>query len=238
MRTVTPLVQAQRNRGKINIQRPKKPHFLRQLEMDLTIPILPKREIDPIEKCITEKTKKKTITSLENPYLRIIANDCRNWFDQSKLIAIFHVNPISGEDMFKLQVPLYKSNMHVKRWGKRTLEMAFENTGYKALMPLFQSQTLIVFSPEVQVGKLLKIVRKTPQIVFLAGVVEGRLLHKDDFINYSKLPDIQVARASFAQLLLSSGSQITSQLNQHQNILVRHLESRAEQLRDSVDKKE
>lgn len=234
---MTPTIQIQRYRGKINIQRPRSPHFQRQLELDFTKYLIPAKKIDPVERCKKEKLKINHDLALENPYQRIIANECRNWFDHSKMVAIFHLNPMSSDDMFKIQVPLQLSNMYIKRYGRSILRMAFENTGYEALMPLFQSQSLIVFSAETQVSKLLKLVRRTPQFILLGGIIEGRLLNKEDFTNYSKLPDLQTARAQFAQLLLSAGSNITSQLNQHQSILVQHLDNRINQLKDAEDKK-
>lgn len=66
--------------------------------------------------------------------------------------------------------------------------------------------------------------------IFVAAVLEGRFINKDELVYYSNIPNLQTAQAGFVQTLDNVGGQIVSQLNTHQNTLVAHLEERIKQL--------
>jgi len=207
-------------RGKINIQRPRAPHYDRALFNAVTQPIVPLPTIT--QSCYQRRLERQFVGETEkevNPYEVIIAKEVVNWFNQSKLVAIFHVNSISSDDMFKVRVAFHKENMHVRAYGKGIIKKAMKGNQYEALMPLFNSKNLIVFSEEAKIGQLLKIVKKTPQLILLAGVVENRLLSKNELVDLSKLPNITTARAQFVGVLNSVGAGLLGNLQSHQTNL-------------------
>lgn len=55
-------------------------------------------------------------------------------------------------------------------------------------------------------------------------------MSKDKLIQYSQIPNLQMAQAEFVQTLNSIGGQIVSQLNSQQNTLVLQLQERIKQL--------
>nr|CAD7440239.1 unnamed protein product [Timema bartmani] len=144
------------------------------------------------------------------------------------MVAFFHRNPWTAEDRFKAYVALKKQDMHLKIYGRSTLKMAVENTRYEVVLKLFESHNLVVFSAEPQVGKLLKLLKKIPQLALLAGIVDGQFLSKNELVRYSALPDLQTSRAGLVTVLNSMPAQIVHNLNHHQQTLVGHLQQHLE----------
>lgn len=215
-------------RGKINIQRPRPPHYDRALFNAVTEPIVPQPTIT--QECYQKRLEKQFVgASVKqiNPYEVIIAKEVINWLQHSKLVAIFHINSINSDDIFKVKVAFHKENMHLKSYGMTIMEKAMIGNQYEPLLPLFSSKNCIVFSEEAKIGQLLKIVKKTPQLILLAGVVENRLLSKNELVDLSKLPNLTTARAQFVGVLNSVGAGLVSNLQAHQSNLCNLLDLHA-----------
>jgi large subunit ribosomal protein L10 len=227
-----PLIQAKRFRGKINIQRPKPVHFERARYVALTQPYFlnPNKDKKPIELC--NKYEDKMIEEVDNPFQRIIAEELRNRFNESRLVAFYHVNPMKSDQQFKAQIMFKKENMYFRTYGKKTLKLALENTKYESVLDFYVSQNVTVFSPEPEIKKLLKLTKKFPQLVLLAAIFEGKFINKDEIMELNLIPNLQEAQATLVQTLNSAGSTLTQQLNSHQNTLVSQLQERIKQLEE------
>lgn len=204
-------------RGKINIQRPRIPHYERALFNAVTEPIIPQPTLT--QECFQKRMEKRSADTTErkvNPYEVIIAREVLDRLNKSKLVAIFHINSISSDDMFKVRVAFHKQNMHLKAYGKSIMRKAMTGNQYEPLLPLFDAHNVIVFSEENKIGQLLKIVKRSPQLILLAGVVENRLLSKNELVDLSKLPNITTARAQLVGVLNSVGAGLVSNLQAHQ----------------------
>ncbi|KAG5306302.1 PAR3L protein, partial [Acromyrmex insinuator] len=221
----TILYQQKRFRSKINIQKPKKPHYFRALVNEFLTPFYPiKNETKKLEElCYNARTAKKKEEIEYNPYQRIIAREVRNWFDNSKMIAICHQNSMTSEDAFELAVPLKKLNMYYKRYSNTIMKLALTDSPYTATMPLYSSQFCIVFGSDTNVAGFEKIIKKFPQVILLAGILEGQVLDKKDFLKYGKM-DLTSARVHLVQVLQSAGgNNLNQQLTHHQSTLVARL---------------
>lgn len=215
-------------RGKINIQKPRAPHYDRALFNAVTEPFIPRPTIT--QECYQKRLEKEFVganVKPDNPYETIIAKEVLNWLNHSKLVAIFHVNSIKADEMFKVKVAFHKENMHVKAYGKTILGKAMQGNQYEPLLPLFCSSNCIVFSEEPKIGQLLKIVKKTPQLILLGGVVENRLLSKNELIDLAKLPNLTTARAQLVGVLNSVGAGLVGNLQAHQTNLCNLLDLHA-----------
>lgn len=218
-----PLVCFKRFRGKINIQRPRPPHYERARVLDVVKPIYKKPDFNA--PCV-EAGRTKAAQEVENPYERIIAREVRNWLDHSKMVAFIHLNSIKQEDFFKVQVALHRHQMSVKIYGKSIIRQAVEGTQFEAIQPLFDVKTALIFCPdESKIRQLLAVLKKTPQFVLMAGIIQGQFLSKKEFMGFASLPDLTTARAQLAAVLESAGAKIVSDLECHQNQLVNVLES-------------
>uniref|UniRef100_W8AXM1 Large ribosomal subunit protein uL10m n=1 Tax=Ceratitis capitata TaxID=7213 RepID=W8AXM1_CERCA len=220
-----PITQSQRFRGKINIQRPRAPHYERAkvLAVAQSIP------------AVVEEPKKKTTcfqsrrreTNMENPYLTIIAREVRNWLLHSRMIGFYHMNSIKQDDLFPVRVQLHKQNMHLKSYGKEVVKKAVEGTQFEAILPLFESNNCIVFSTEQRVSQLLRITRRVPQMILMAGIVDERLLSRNEFMAYAQLPGLQAAQGELVQTLNMAASNLVQQLETHQKNFVNVLDVHA-----------
>ncbi|RLU20682.1 hypothetical protein DMN91_007295 [Ooceraea biroi] len=222
----TILQQQKRFRGKINIQKPRAPHYYRALVNEFMTPFYPNPNKN---KKLTEmcyKVKKHATPKEEdtyNPYEKIIAREVRNWFDNSKMIAICHQNTMSSEDEFEFRVPLKKANMYYKRYSKRIMKLALEDSPYAATERLYRSHFSLVFGSDRTVAAFEKIVKKFPQVILMAGILEGRILSKEDFLKYGKM-DLTTAQVHLVQVLQSAGgNNLNQQLTHHQSTLVTRL---------------
>ncbi|XP_020711247.2 39S ribosomal protein L10, mitochondrial [Athalia rosae] len=219
------IVQPKRFRGKINIQKPKPPHYERARVMKFVEPVYAswKRGKSLDELC--KKPDQVGFPKPDNPLERIIAREAYNWLSSSRMVAFFHLNPMTTDDRFKLAVALKKVNMYIKVYGRDTLAIAVENTPYKAILQLFISHNIIVFSPEPNVKQLLKIVRKVPSVVLMAGILDGKFVDKKEFVNYASLGDLTAVRTGLVQVLQNAGGvNLNRQLTHHQSLLVSRLQ--------------
>lgn len=165
--TQTPVLIAKRFRGKINIQKPRKPHFERQLLIDLSKPIYgtPKYKLPDAVLC--DRGESKSAAAVDNPFERILANECLNWFNTSKMVVFVHLNSITMEDKTPIFAALAKNNMHMRRYGKKIVSMATHGTRYEAVNHLFTSHQEIIFGQPENAAKLFKILKKAPQLVVM-----------------------------------------------------------------------
>lgn len=240
LRTSSPIIQFQRFRGKINIQRPRQPHYERARVIAVTQPIYPEKQ--KTMDCF-KKRSDLHLSAIkqpeENPYNKIIAREVLNWLNHSKMVGIYHINSISSDDLFKIRVQLHKENMHLKSYGKNIIKLAVEDTKYEAILPLFDSNHCIIFSPNQQVAKLLKLTKKVTQMILIGGIVENTLMSRNQFIEYSKLPDLQTMRSQFVNVLNMASGQLVNNLEAHQKALVNILDVYAkDENTSSVDEKE
>ncbi|CRK93995.1 CLUMA_CG007521, isoform A [Clunio marinus] len=221
----SPVLNFQRFRGKINIQRPRAPGRYRQLLEAVSNPIYPKRvEIKP---CI--EVRKIYRSTEENPYEKIIARETKNWFDHSQMVTIFHINPISSYEFFKARVAFFQEGMQIKKYGMKIMKLALNDTKYEAVLSLHNKKcqsTVYAFSPDhKKVATVLKIVKKIPQMHLLAGIVEDQFLSKNELIEYSQQGNIDIARSQFVNVLNMASSQLVQNLQSHQSNLVNILDA-------------
>ncbi|KAJ8920969.1 hypothetical protein NQ315_015763 [Exocentrus adspersus] len=228
---VSPLLQCKRFRGKINLRKPRAPHFERAVYIALTKPyfISPKKGKLPEELCKGPGSTKKD--EGDNPFQRIIAQELYKWFTSSRLVVFYHLNPMDSDDQFNAFAMFKKQGMYLRQYGKKTLDMAVRGTPYETVLDFYVSQNMLLFSPQPDIKKVLSITKKFPELILLAAILEGRFISKDELMQYSLIPNLQAAQANFVQTLNTASSLLVNHLNSHQTTLVSHLEERAKQLK-------
>lgn len=164
-----------------------------------------------------------------NPYEAILAREVKNWFDHSQMTVALHINSMNGEDFFKARVAFHKNGMQLKKYGSRVLKLGLASTKYEELLCLSKTSafsTAFIFSPEhKKIATVLKILKKIPQIHLLCGVIDDRLMSKNEIVDYSKMPSIDVVRSQFVNVLNMASSQLVQNLTSHQSNLVNVLEA-------------
>lgn len=216
------LYQQKRFRGKINVKKPRI-YYKKAVLNKLLMPFVP----NPIAgKSLDEICLQKTSSRAEkplNPYEEILAKEIRNWFDQSKMVACLHVNSIPQRDVFEIQVPLFKANMYYKQYEPKLVSKAIENSPYKDLRPLLSRYTAFVFSPDINVRTLEKIIKKCKKMFTLGGILEGYILSSEQFSKFGEM-NITSLQMGLVQLLQNAGGgNLNHQLTYHQSTLVTRL---------------
>lgn len=164
-----------------------------------------------------------------NPYDQIIAREVKNWFDHSKMVGIFHINPINGEEFFKARVAFHKNGMQLKKYGNSIMKLALKGTKYEELLVLQANKTFCTVyafgTEQTKVSTVLNIIKKIPQMHLMCGIVEDRLLSKNELVEYGNMPDISIVRSQLANVLNMAGVQLVQNLQSHQSNLVNILDA-------------
>lgn len=168
-----------------------------------------------------------------HPYQTILARELFERLDTAKMIILCQAQSYTNEEIFKTRVALHQKNIDYKIYGRAIVREALLRTKFEALIPLFDVRTAILYSKEVEVAHTFKVLRKFPQLIMLAGVVEDRLLSKNELVNYSNLQNIQLVRAQFAATLSAPGNSIVTNLQAHQSNLCYLLDAHAKSLGES-----
>lgn len=224
---------------RVNVQKPRKPDHYRAVIDRITMPKYPWPK--PSNMTWSERCPKPFSNAFkqteENPYENILAKELRELFEQSAMIAIFHKNPVKGEIDFKTTKTFKMADMDYVVYGKSTLKLALAETNYAAVLDLFQSHSSIVFSSTSQVPKLLKITKKMPHLILLASIVDGKLLSKNQTIEYGNLVNIDNARAALVGVIEQVNNRCLQTIGQTQLTMVRYLEQYGKSLDVNTEKK-
>lgn len=230
LQPATIMVQAKRFR-KVNIQRPRPPHFERAVFNAATAPLYLRVPI--VQECREEqlaKLNKKKEVKEPHPYIKILASEVIERFNSSAMILVCHVNSITEYEMFKIKVPLHQKGVSMKKYGPAITKLALKNTKFEKMLPLFRSNYCLLFSSEQNINDVLPVLRKTNKVFLIAGVVENRFLNRNQLIAFSQMPSLDVIRAQFAATLHLAGNSIVNKLQAHQSNLCSLLDIHAKAL--------
>lgn len=221
---------------RINVQRPRAPHYERAKVLALLKPQYkedPSFYLPPSLKCRKQEELKQQLIRAENPLEKILAKEMLDRFQSSKFVAFLHTNPICGEDKFQAKVKLKREKMDIHIYSKYTAKLALEGTSFEAVLQLFVAHNAIVFCDEPKVESLIKCLKKIPQYILMAAIVDNRLLSLSQLEKYVQLKDLSTARAHFVAQLNCVANNVVTQLNQHQTTLVTRLQQIADAKADS-----
>lgn len=236
------MIQCKRFRGKINIQRPRPPFYTRKLFNAVTEPIYPvKTAVDLCQqKRIADNvSKQKTIEDRLNPYEKILARELADTFNSAKMILLCQKNSMDAFEFFNFRVAMHKKNIHAKTSGRKLIHAAIKDTKYNVMLPLLMQtpHNCMLFGDEWNVNDALKIFKKTPKIILLAGSLGDHYMSKTQLEHYANLPDLTTLRAQFAATLNAAGSQIYNHLQAHQSNFVYMLDAHADALKTPSEHK-
>ncbi|XP_034235020.1 39S ribosomal protein L10, mitochondrial [Thrips palmi] len=235
---VFPLVyqQVRFSRNRPNIQRPKHPHFLKSKLLAVTKPIYEEDTRPPIDKCLkpVQIMPPVDLDALD----KIYASELRDMFKTSALSAIFTRCNYDFHEMHQAKILFFKANMKIVVRNKHIVKEAIGDTEFRNLLPLFDAVNFMVFSPEANISSLVSINQKLPHYHLLCAVVDGRILSFTQLQSLASIPDIDTARASIVQTLLSGAQSVAQGLQSHQNTLVQQLKQRVDQLQSTPEGKD
>lgn len=215
-------MQCKRFGSKINIQRPRPPHYSRKLFNAVTEPVYHRKtaiefcqEKQALIKLQRDHGEKKQL----HPYESILAKELFGFFHSSNMILICHVNSMTAFEFFNFKVALHKKDIKTKVYGRKIIQAAIEDTKFDVMSSILCCTThnCMLFSNEWNVKDVLAVLKKTPKVLLLAGSLGDRFMSKNELENYANLPDLTTSQAQIVSTLNSVGSQLTNHLQAHQN---------------------
>lgn len=232
-------MQCKRFRGKINIQKPRPPFYSRKLFNAVTEPVYPRKTAIDLcneKQALKQLEKRHGEKNLLHPYESILAKDLLGFFDSAKMILICHKNSMSGFEYFNFKVAMHKQNVATKYYGRKIIKAAIEDTKFHGMLPLLMqtSHNCMLFSDEWNIGAVIKVLKKQPKMILLAGSLGDRFMSRNELENYAKLPDLTTVRAQFVATLNSVGGQLTNHLQAHQSNFAYMLDAHADALKNST----
>ncbi|XP_057364533.1 large ribosomal subunit protein uL10m-like [Daphnia carinata] len=214
---------------KPNIQRPIPDHYVKARYKAALEPIYP----DPLTSVPWFQVCGNILAKKEDEevgkYEELLAKLFHSRFADSQLIAIFHENSTKAHEIIKIKQMLHGHNMKMVFGSRKIATMALANTEFEPVLRLHVGKTAYLCSKDLQVSKLLKFTKKMASFVLLGGVVQGRLLTRNELLWCSTLPDINMLRAELCSILTSSTSQLSQSLTYQQQQLARSLEQHIKQ---------
>ncbi|XP_047496082.1 39S ribosomal protein L10, mitochondrial-like [Penaeus chinensis] len=217
----SPLVQTLRFRTrKPNLRKPAIPHWDRALVLKVTEPFYPAKSSQehPANNCNKKRSALQNDDKKVNPFEQILAQEFLEKIRNAKVVAIFHRNPMSAEDIFTMRLQLHKIKLEYLHYNNSIARLAFSGSEFDALLKLYESDTLTVVG-EASVAKLLKLEKKLVGLVLLAGVVEGRLMSVADMKRYAALPSLDGARGQLLSILSAPAQKLSQNMTSHQREL-------------------
>ena len=129
------------------------------------------------------------------------------------MICFFHRNSMTQREKIARKNYFQHEGMFLRYYNNDCVRHALLNTPNQAVLHLLQTQNAILFSPQIQVNKLMRLLKKTPEIILLSGIIDGTLMSYQDLINYSKLPSHEMMLAQVSHTLSRVASSITNNLS-------------------------
>ncbi|KAL0273538.1 UNVERIFIED_CONTAM: hypothetical protein PYX00_006169 [Menopon gallinae] len=219
-----PQKSTMRLRSKFLVHKPRPRHFVRAQVEEFVKPFYPRRMEQPIPQYELCQGPGLNKVEEDNRYVELLVKDLyENWFQKHRYIFFYHINSMSKEQRMEMKVALKSCGVVVQVRPKVVVEKALTGTFYEPILILFSNRTLMGFSNDVKLSKMLQALKKT-RILLIAGLIDDRLLNVNEINEYSKLPDIETARAMLLSTLNSVAGNVVQKLNYHPQTLAQNLE--------------
>ena len=214
---------------RIQTRKYRQPHFENKLALALCEPV---RKIDrrpSYERCSNARKAEKAWQV--HPWEEMIAADLKSELLESRLVAFYHMNAMKSLDRRSAVNMLFKKGFMYRQFARVVYQMAIKDTKYASLSTFLNDSpyTCLVTSRTENVGELLKLDKKMPDFVLLFGVVDDKILRKDELIAYSQLSSLEQQHANLCATLDSSAQAVSSNIGYHLSMLSSNLEQYVKQ---------
>ncbi|XP_019646567.1 PREDICTED: 39S ribosomal protein L10, mitochondrial-like isoform X1 [Branchiostoma belcheri] len=163
------------------------------------------------EKCGLNLERMQQTILQENPLRDLMAQEAQTVLETSGMVAVLHSSDMTGPDRRVFCAKLKESDITVRFWSNTVAGLAVQNTPYSTLTTLMVGKNLYAHSLKPQVTQLLKVLKVTPQVNLIGGLVDGLLMSKSDMEHYAQLPSMEQCRGEVVSILSAEAGQ-TSQL--------------------------
>ncbi|KAL4217502.1 hypothetical protein ACF0H5_023951 [Mactra antiquata] len=190
-----------------------------------TIPVLRGSCRDPFQS--------KNQLEEENPYETFLLKQMTKLVAESQLIVICHKLPHSNVRTNNIRVQLELKRFRLRPLNTGHFRQVIEGTEKENMKNLLHGECMIVTSPDTDIKSLWSILRKVPELIILGAYCDDRLLTRDQIVEISKMPSIDVLLGQLVACLnLAGGARTSSLLGSHQQTLSTNLEQYHKQLKE------
>ncbi|XP_013412499.1 39S ribosomal protein L10, mitochondrial [Lingula anatina] len=231
LETTRPVSLIVRHKAKMNVKtRKHRPMVIRALQA-ITEPLI----LEDLQKPICPKTKWARIRENEeeevNLYQDFLVRKCKKHLENAGLILICQKLPMGMRDTKKIKLQLEAQGFKMPVISNTVMKRAIHDTRWIHLSPLLLNHNFYATSEDARLKELLGLIRKFPQLIPLAAVVDNTILNRADLLHYATL-DLEVERTQLVTLLKMPGERIVQLLNNHPKELTCNIEQYIKQKGD------
>eukprot|EP00088_Acartia_fossae_P025325 TRINITY_DN26150_c0_g1_i1.p1 TRINITY_DN26150_c0_g1~~TRINITY_DN26150_c0_g1_i1.p1 ORF type:complete len:265 (-),score=35.75 TRINITY_DN26150_c0_g1_i1:54-848(-) len=219
----------------IRLKKPKRASPFRQQLLALSKPEWDEDEkIEDIWKnCkyVEKENEKKLYEAHINQLEKFYVKEMVEQFENSKMIAFFHHNPIKTIKRHAAWQNARRAGMELEQYHYRVGMAGLTGTKWESCLHFWfkfsgeMNFQQILFAPEVNPDKILKYEKKVPEFFLLGAVIDNRILSKKQIQDMTKMPSLDTCRGELVsilgyhqqrtlQLLQANQQQLSSNLTQ------------------------
>jgi ribosomal protein L10 len=190
------------------------------------------RSPDSVKCSIRESAK---TVQAAHPYILLQAQDCRQEL-KAPFVYFFHLNPMKGEELHKFKIALLKNDIHLRQPNSEVLQHAVEGTRHAKLYNLLAHFGAFCYSESNKLAFLNRLLKKQSNVFLLGGIVENRIMTKEQLNEYNQMPSLDLMRAQLCHTLSSPSIALHTSINYHLTDLSGSLQRHADHQDDSSSK--
>ncbi|KAK2708572.1 hypothetical protein QYM36_014247 [Artemia franciscana] len=195
---------------KPNVKRPAVPSWERACMDAVTNPIFPEvitTKIPPWVKSCKDLARVTVEPEPENKYEQLLIKDVKKLLSTKKMVIVCQENSKNSYQKLDAKILLYENGMAFDTRGSNIYRKATAGTELEQCHVLFQGFTCLVHADSAEnIRTFMKIEKKIPFIIALGGILDGRIVNRDELSWYASLPGIEGLHGELVSILGSFAS--------------------------------
>ncbi|GFQ89194.1 39S ribosomal protein L10, mitochondrial [Trichonephila clavata] len=198
---------------------PPEPHFDRKRMIEICKPIYIPEKLPEWKTCSNASA---ILEEKPHPYEVLLAKELKEHWNNSKMVMFYHLCSLTEKAAREVRNMFFKNDLFFHVYNPDVVKLAVKGTPFTSVQHLFESSTAFLFSPEISIDKVLKLSKKTSNVILMAGIIGDTFYSRNQL---QKLNDTlkQDNHQELAQLLDHVPSQITGTLDHHTQTLCHYL---------------
>nr|ACO12764.1 39S ribosomal protein L10, mitochondrial precursor [Lepeophtheirus salmonis] len=205
---------------RVSIPKAREPSFFRRKLLAFSAPSYPQDDVSPTTERIWEKCSLSNDKMVErhvpNELEILYGQQMLELFSSSPVIGFYHINYLSYDNKLINWQNARRLDMELKDYNRRSCKAVLPGTKWEKCLHFVEScrtNQYMTFGPDIEtLPNLIKFEKKTPELILIGAVAYDKILRRQDVLQISSLPDIQVLYSQLASILTSPQRQTLSYL--------------------------
>eukprot|EP00794_Sanderia_malayensis_P017846 gene17846-19628_t len=174
---------------------------------------------------ITCKTGKKRSSERKiNERKQMMGGGLKSALECSKYFIVLQYNDIHSHEWNNIRYTLQQHDIKVKVFPTKLSVKVLEETRYQGLGHLFRGSVVTCSSEKDNLKDFVLSIKTMPKLDMLGGIVDDKLLSKNQVIEYSDLPPLDTLRSELLAHLQQPSLRLMDVIEKAQKSLVMSLE--------------